>query len=962
MVVGAVPLWAQSRTVAGRVIDAQSQQPIPNAQVVVGREPSAAALGARTDARGQFVIRGLPDSAVALRVVAIGYQPMTRQLAIGDASIVFTLNAVAVTLDRVVTTGTAGATRTREIGNSVAQIDAASVVETAPVSSVTQLLGGRVPGVNLMANSGSSGAGGKIQIRGVSSLSLSNEPLVYVDGVRIDNSSTSVNRIVSGVMSRINDISPEEIESIEVIKGPAAATLYGTEASNGVIQIITKKGAAGRVVVDVSMRHGTSWFSDAAERVGLLYGRTAGQVASTNTVANESDRGTPLFGNGELRNYSIGIGGGSQTVKGHMTTDLEESSGVFASNRGRRLSNHANLSFLPSDKVTASVSFGYLTGRTYQAQEQSLMWNLLYGGPQQTANRGFLQAPPESYESAFTTFQDIVRTTAGANVTYQPFSWLRNQFKVGTDLVGESSQQLVPRLPADQNFLGATGLGYKYNGQRNASHSTFDFITTVDKDIRPELNSKTSGGLQYFRKSVQFVQAEGFEFPAPGVTTVSSAARVLGSDSLVQNNTVGFFVQQQLGWKDRRFLTLAVRADDNSAFGKNYKVVYYPKASAAWVLSEESFWHVSAVDQLRLRVAYGASGRQPDAFAALQAWSPQTGPGDAPIVLPAFRGNADLEPERGEEIEAGFEAGMFDNKVSMDVTYYNKRTKNAILLRTLAPSMGFTRPQYVNVGEVRNNGFEALFTYRPIQTPSTSWDLSLNLASNKSHIVSMGGLPPVLFNQDFVQRNQEGYPIGSYFEKHIVSADLDANGRAINVLCDGGPAASNAAVPCAAAPRLYVGQPDPPLQGAFMSHVRFNRFEFALMTDFKRGHRVWNVDEWLRCTVFQNCEINFYPQRFDAKEVAAVQQGIHTYELQPGNFLAIREISATYRIPEQWLSRIGTPRGSISIAGRNLHKWTSYRGLDPEVGRSFYGSNLDWLNYALVPQLAQVTTTVRLGF
>jgi hypothetical protein len=629
----------------------------------------------------------------------------------------------------------------------------------------------------------------------------------------------------------------------------------------------------------------------------------------------------------------------------------------------RRLTNRANLSLLVSDQLTASLSFGYLTGRTYQAQEQTLMWNLLYGGPQQSANRGFVRAPPESYEAAYTTFQDVVRTMAGAQITYQPFGWLRNQFKVGTDLVGESNQQIVPRLPTAQNFLGATGLGYKYNGQRNGSNSTFDFTTTAERDLRPELNSKTSAGLQYFRKSVQFVQAEGFEFPAPGVTTVSSAARVLGSDSLVQNNTVGFFVQQQLGWKDRRFFTVALRADDNSAFGKNYKVVYYPKASAAWVVSEEPFWHVGAVDQLRLRAAFGASGRQPDAFAALQAWSPQTGPGDAPIVLPAFRGNIDLQPERGEELEAGFEAGMFDNKVSMDVTYYNKRTKNAILLRTLAPSQGFTRPQYVNVGEVRNNGLEALITVRPIQRPSTSLDFSLNLATNKNEVVSMGGLPPVLFNQDFVQRNQEGYPIGAFFERKVVSAELNAAGKAINVMCDAGPAANNAAVACASAPRLYSGQPDPSFHGSFSSHLRvFGRLELGIMTDFKRGHRVWNVDEWLRCTVFQNCEINFYPERFDPKEVAAVQAGYHTNELQPGNFFALRELSATYRIPEQWLTRLGTPKASISVAGRNLHKWTSYRGLDPETGRSFYGTNLDWLNYALVPQLAQLTTTVRFGF
>ena len=264
-----LPAQQTTAAVSGVVLANQSLRPLPGAQVsVVGSR-----LGALSDANGRFRVSGIEGDSVTLDIRLIGFQPSKVVARVGDIGVRVLLSEVAVSLDQVVVTGTAGVTEQRAMGNLLEKVQTEDVVRTAPVVTPQQLLEGRVAGLVVLPGSGNIGTGSTMHVRGVASLSLTNQPLIYVDGVRVDNTASGGPSLRDGAqVARINDINPEDIESIEVIKGPAAATLYGTEASSGVVQIITKRGHAGVESYDFAVQQGSTWLADLAQKVPTLCG------------------------------------------------------------------------------------------------------------------------------------------------------------------------------------------------------------------------------------------------------------------------------------------------------------------------------------------------------------------------------------------------------------------------------------------------------------------------------------------------------------------------------------------------------------------------------------------------------------------------------------------------------------------------------------------------------------------
>ncbi|MGH7458573.1 MAG: SusC/RagA family TonB-linked outer membrane protein, partial [Longimicrobiaceae bacterium] len=893
------------------------------------------------------------------------------------------LSETAIELDEVVVTGTAGAVERRSIGNAVSTIDAAAVMDIAPIPTTASLLNGRVPGVILQAGSGMIGSGPRIRIRGASSFSLSDQPLIYVDGIRVNNeisSGLTVQGFGSGVVSRLNDINPNDIESIEVIKGPAAATLYGTEASNGVIQIITKKGIPSEEPrFDFTMRQGATWFANAAERIPVTYWRNpgTGEVLSQNIVQQEIDRGTPIFSTGHLQGYSLNVSGGSGVFRYYVGIDYNDDEGVEPTNYQQRFSGRTNLSVTASDKLDLTASVGLTdsnTGLVFEAGAGGIWFSTVFNTPalRETPRRGFLFNPPETIWPVFSPRQNIDRFTGSLQVNHRPFEWFSQRLSVGTDLTHEQDESIVERItdPFLQQFYGAgTIAGSKFIRTRDVQYGTFDYSGTFQFPLRPDLQSSTAVGAQYYRRFVQAVSASGNNFPAPDLRTVDALAQTFGGDLFFENSTVGVFAQQQFSWKNRLFLTAALRADDNSAFGENFDLVYYPKVSGSWVISEEPFWNLGLVNTLRLRAAYGQSGQQPTTFAALQTFQPVTAGDGGSVVTPQFLGNPDLAPERGEEIELGFETSLLNERVGVEFTWYNQKTTDAILLRDVAPSLGFPGAQFVNLGSLRNNGFEVAVTGLAVDTRRAAWDLTLNLSSNESEVLDLGGEEFITIGS---QRHQVGFPVAAWFREKVVSADLDANGRAINLMCDGGRAETEGgppvllggpAVPCDQAPRLFLGRSSPKWEGALSSTLTlFDRVRLYGLIDFKRGHKYWDNNLRARCQILLTCLENIHPERFDPALIAEMQSSARfvSFVINDAGFAKLREVSLAYALPDEWVQPFGASRASISVAGRNLHTWTDWTGVDPE---SFFTSNLHTrLEQNTTPQLRQFLATINVSF
>lgn len=946
-----------------------------------------------TDAGGRFRIPLEPGAReVQLQVTMLGYRSVTVTAVVGQTDLRVALTETAIELNQIVVTGTAGGQQRRAIGNSVATLNAAQVTETAPVRSMQDLINGRAAGVVVMPGTGMVGSGSRVRIRGTSTFSLSGDPLIYVDGVRVNNetgSGLSVQGFGSGVASRLNDFDPDQIESIEILKGPAAATLYGTEAARGVINIITKKGAAGAPRFSMGIRQGVNRFHDYVNRLPVNYWRDpAGQVQSVNVAQRSLDAGDPLFRNGHVQGYSLNLSGGTEGLRYFLAGDLNRDEGVEFTNEKDQYSVRANIQVAPNEKVDLALNMGYTSAETLLSCEAGCggtMWTTVFSTPANLPEfrcqrqPGFgcdfwegTQSGPASRYHVRDLVQDIDRFTSSLQFSYRPASWLSARLTVGTDVTQETNREVMPYLDSDtlRYFWGqTTSNGYHFQTRREQTFNTYDFVGTATFDVTPSINLATSAGIQYYTRSIQFLGARGNEFAGPGLTTIDAAALkpYAGSDYL-DNNTLGFYLQEVVSFNDRLFLTGAVRVDNNSAFGSELDFVTYPKASLSWVVSEEPAFEdrlPSFLNTLKLRAAYGQSGSQPVALSALRTFAPVTGPGGTPAVTPSTLGNPELGPERGEEIELGFDAGFLEDRVGVEFTYYHTRTKDGILLRPIAPSTGYPGSRWENAGQLLNTGIEALIRGQVLSRDNFGWDLSLSVATNKGKVEKLAGGDTTIVTGNTQYRI--GYAPNAFFRERVVSAEWDpTTNRAINAMCDNG---SGGVTPClnaagqVVAPRVYLGRSTPGLEGSVTSTFRiFDRLTAMALVDFKSDYRKTDNNLRARCQVFRTCLENMNPQDYDPRVIAQMQTSgtLVDFVINDASFTRLREVSLTYELPASLARGLGARGASVSLAGRNLHTWTSYTGLDPEA--TFLAGTPGFLEQSTLPQLMQWMAMINVSF
>jgi outer membrane receptor protein involved in Fe transport len=373
------------------------------------------------------------------------------------------------------------------------------------------------------------------------------------------------------------------------------------------------------------------------------------------------------------------------------------------------------------------------------------------------------------------------------------------------------------------------------------------------------------------------------------------------------------------------------------------------------------------VGTLRLRAAYGQSGQQPQAYDAIRTFSPVPGPSDVGTVTPDNLGNPDLGPEKGKEFEIGFEAGLFDERLGIDFTYYDQTTEDAILQREIAPSSGFAGLQFVNAGEIKNSGVELLLTADVWRAEANGLELSLNVGTNSNEVVSLGEVT----DEDFISvggyiQHRVGYPVGSWFSPRVVSAELGPDGVATNLMCDNGQGGT---MSCDddGVPDVYLGRTVPKVQGGFGATLTvFERLRFFGQLDFKSGFSKIDGNYRVRCYFFSQCEENWFPERFDPALIAEIQDGGRYAGaiIDEADFAKLREVSVSYLVPDDFASRIGASGATVTLAGRNLMTWSDFKGLEPEStfnGGTRGGSFSLWEQNVL-PQLAQFVATINVRF
>jgi TonB-dependent SusC/RagA subfamily outer membrane receptor len=677
---------AQTGTITGTIVDQASRRPLADARVVV----PGTALSAQTNAAGEYRLTNVPARRVQLGVLRIGYKSASDTVTVTSGAAArrdFALTASLTTLSEVVVTGTVGNQERRAQAAQVSSVAATDVKANAAITTVNEMLQSRLPGVSVSSNSGTAGTSRQIRIRGASSLTLSNQPIVFVDGIRINEGFGGPLNAGGNNQStdRINDLNPDDIESIEVVKGPAAATLYGADASTGVIQIITKRGRAGANQFQQTVRTELGSVNQNFTPVDNFGACSAALVApaSTNPLCRGQAVGTlvrdnPLVREGGFRTGSdVLLGytarGGGQSYGYFVSVGSDRNLGTLPNNEFQRQSLRTNFNFVPTQKLTVDAGVQVLRSESTLPDNDNNIYGFLggsmlgspltrteagggwFGGA--TRNRAAISAIQNSLETR--------RSIISGSAIYFPVSWLKNRFTVGGDILSDEGTRFFPKNSVVA-YGGLLDGGSNTQSRINQQRYTLDYVADASHLFFGTLQTNLSLGAQVIASRFDSLGSTGVTFASNSSPVISSASTTSGGQNRFETRQLGYLGQLQLGWADRRFLQLGARLDDFSAFGQATDPILLPKIGASWVLSEEAFAAPLArvFPSLRLRAAYGTTGRAPTAGAALQTLQPSpyaiqataTTATAAAGAVPFNPGNEALKPERGNELEAGFDA------------------------------------------------------------------------------------------------------------------------------------------------------------------------------------------------------------------------------------------------------------------------------------------------------------------
>jgi len=1014
---------AQQGAITGRVTDQSTGLPVASARVVV----VGTALIAQANADGRYRLVDVPPGQVKLRVSFIGYAAADRVVAVvaGEtATADITLGLSPYSLDEVRVTASGDQTK-REVGNSIPRIDAPKEVEKGNIQTLTDLLGARTAGVDVLPGT-QTGSPSRVRIRGTNSLSLNNEPVYVVDGVRIisQNRSSSVCNVGCAPPSRVNDLSPDEMESVQVVKGPSASSLYGTDAANGVIIITTKQGTAGKARWNVYAEQGL--IEDYNDYPTAYRGWRSAALPDTTTAHNSrptngtqciltqtarattdpqycvqdsvtrfnpfSDPQASPNATGHRQQYGVQVSGGSDAVRYFLSGEWEDEVGqlkmppfavdtllrvrqigavpdeALRPNALRRTSVRANVQATvnPRIDVQASTNFISSTLRVPPTDNNTtgLLSNALGGpGNKDNGHNGYRLFTPDSM-FAEAIGQDINRFIGSGTARWRPTSWLAVHAVGGVDYTSRLDTDLCRRNQC-VNFTGTfpDTVGFKQDNRTNFFQYTLDVHATASLTLNPTLTSRTTAGVQYFKNNNNLNVGFAYDMP-PGATTLTAGSVPQVAESTTISKTLGAFVEQQFGFRERLYVTAGVRADGNSAFGTTFKAVYYPKLSVSYVISEEPFFPKwSWVNSVRLRGAVGASGVQPGATDAIRFFLPTTASVnalDSPAIIFSAIGNPGLKPERAREYEIGGDATLFDRRVNVELTYYNKRTKDALIARTLPPGSGGSITRFENLGAVVNRGVEALADVRVLDKPGFGWDVIVNAAYNTNFIADMGvdpatgqPIPPIIGT---TTRQQVGYPINGWWQRPYTFKDLDGNGI---ITANEITVADNA---------VFVGYANPRWEITYTTGFDLlnKRLRIVGLFDHKSGYYQLNGTDRIRCQSRNNCRGLVDPSAplWEQARVVALREtpsGTQWGFIEKATYIRLREASATYEFPAEWARAFRAERLSFTVAGRNLWKATGFSGIDPEANY-FEGATGIVSNFQTAPPPTYWTFRLNVGF
>ena len=956
---------AQDRSLSGKVTDG-SGTPLPGVSVLV----KGSNRGTTTDGDGTYKLSVGEGAKVVVSYVGFASQ----ELAVGNQSVLnVSLTEDSRQLDEVVVSGLATSVKRSNLANAISTISGKELMGSTRPQTLDGALNGKLTGANISANSGAPGGGFSVRLRGISSINLSSEPLYIVDGVYVNNSQfqtgagtgsfNGATGQTSGTQdqaaNRMADINPADIESVEVLKGPSAAAIYGTRANAGVIIITTKKGKSGKTSIQFGQDFGvakalrligmqkTPWDADKINKgIFLVSNEEMADLFKANgSGAKTADYEKEIYGNtGMLSTSRLSLSGGNDKIRFFTAGTLLNEGGIQKNTGFKRGSLRLNLDYKVNNFIDLSIGSNYLnssSSRGFSGNDNngvSIGYNLAY-------LPNWLEQHPDAkgvYPQNPLTGQNILQIIDKAennektNRFIQSFAanirFINNEkhtlklaLQGGLDYLLSESEVYMPDDIQFQTRRANAGAS-RYTKSRNLNSNLQAFL--VDELTVNKFNFNTSVGTVRLEtnQEVSYIQGDGLP---SGQRNPNLATVRLPFISFAKWQDVGFVAQEQINWDDKVIATAGIRFDKSSLNGDNKKFFAFPKASLAVNVAKFDFWKVDQISMLKFRAAYGETGNPAgfgNLFTSTASVIIDAQPG---LISPTSYGNRGIEPERATEIEGGVDVGLFGNRLNIEATIYNKKILNYIDAFALSPGTGVTQVAAFPVGDLQNTGLELSFSGTPVKKSNVTWNTTVSFWNNQTKITRL-----------IVPEYQVGASgFGAFGTNRVRLGESPNAWFGTPLLPDGS--------------RTRYETSQPKFQLSWSNNITFlKNFEFAFLLHTSQGNYNASLNQELTDEGGTSPDWNT-PSATDKNVPVGVarqlgQPGITTRQfIVDASYIKLREVSLYYNVPKSILPK-AVEGVRVGFSGNNVFLSSPYFGYDPEAsnfGNRPVGGGVDLLSF-----------------
>ncbi|MFM2338867.1 MAG: hypothetical protein RL115_2060 [Bacteroidota bacterium] len=970
-------LLAQNKNITGKVIDAGGS-PLAGVSVKV----KGTSIGTTSNTDGSFSIT-VADNVKKLAVSSVGYED--QEVDASGSSLLITMAQSTKDLNEVVVVGY-GTKIKKDVSASIAKVTSKEF-QNLPLPSFEQALQGRASGVYINTGSGKLGQGLSIRVRGISSVSANQQPFVVIDGVPVVSQSLGSATEPDNPLATLN---PDDIESIEVLKDASSSAIYGARASNGVLLVTTKSGKQGKTKLNVGYFSGWSeptkkqeflnatqykqLFTAAAENVGYVAADEFAGETGTNdwNSTNNTNWADEAFQKGYIKQYNISVNGGDARTKFLFSGSFNDQKGIIIGNRLTRATGRVNLDHVINKSFKVGANISLAQSNNYRVPSDNSFSNPIQLNALPPLHP-LLDANGKNNNATlyYNNLIELEDNNRNLSKTYRSISSIFAEWNILSNLKFRSQAGIDWNNLQENQFLGRRSLdgapeGYSYDNQ--VTSSVFTNTNTL------QWNNKNAGahaidalaGIEYQRGIANGASVEGRAFPSDRFTRIANAAIISnGSSTETQFRFLSYFARANYKLKNKYLFGASVRADGSSRFGSDNRYGLFPAASAAWILSEENFLSNNKVlSFLKIRTSYGRTGNaEIGNFSSLSLYTSSAYANIAGLITSQI-GVPALTWENTDQFDVGIDFGFWNNRISGEVDYFRKNTKDMLLNVPLPATNGFTNITK-NIGDMMNTGWEFTLNANLIRS-ALNWTTSFNISTYRNEVTRL--VSPVPPGQRTLGRLAVGAPFGQFYGRKYMGVD-PANGDALYMRADGSTTNDYSL-----AADTVLGNPNPDFYGGWNNKFSYKGFDLDIQCQFVSGNDLYNIAGFFQSVngdYFDNQtvdQMNYWTKPGDITDIPQPRlydgNGANKSSrwVQDGSYFRVKSVNFGYNFPRKLLQKAKIDNARVYIAAQNLFTFTKYKGYDPEVNATYTGNLNLGHDFYTPPQARTITLGINLGF